>query len=183
MLINDLPEKVDCQVALIADDTLMYQTIKCSHDTLKFQENLTAFSKWAERWGMDVNVKKSKILLFNNRGKFPRCSLHGHELEIVEEVKYLGIIIQSDMKFTAHIQRKLMTANQQLGIIKRTLYWAPTNAKLLAYKTLCLPHLEYAEAAWDPGSKKDIRHRTTPRPSSATYSWHQGEGWCKSCQD
>ena len=49
-----------------------------------------------------------------------------------------------------------MTANQQLGIIKRAFYWAPTNAKLLAYKTLCLPYLEYAAAAWDPSSKKDI---------------------------
>ena len=31
--INDLPEEVDCQVALFAGDTLMYQTIKCVHDT------------------------------------------------------------------------------------------------------------------------------------------------------
>ena len=60
------------------------------------------------------------------------------------------------MKFTAHIQRKLITANQQLGIIKRALYWASTNAKMLAYKTPCLPHLEYAAASWDPSSKKDI---------------------------
>ena len=73
--------------------------------------------------------------------KFPRYSLHGDELEIVEEVKYLGVIIQSDIKFTAYIQIKLMTANQQLGIIKKALYWVPTNAKLLAYKTLCLPIL------------------------------------------
>ena len=51
-----------------------------------------------------------------------------------------------------------MTANQQLGIINKRalLYRAPTNAKLLAYKTLCLPHLEYTAAAWDPNSKKDI---------------------------
>ena len=101
-------------------------------------------------------LRKNKILLFNIRGKFPRYSLFGDELEIVEEVKYLGVIIQSDMKFTAHIQRKLMTANQQLGIIKRALYWAPTNEKLLPYKTLCLPFLEYAAAAWDSSSKKDI---------------------------
>ena len=90
VFINDLPKEVDCQVALFADDTSMYQTIKCSHDTLKFQRNLTALSKWADRWGIDFNVKKSKILLFNNRGKFPRYSLYGHKLEIVEEVKYLG---------------------------------------------------------------------------------------------
>ena len=71
---------------------------------------------------MDFNVKKNKILLFNNRGKFPHYSLHRYELKIVEVVKYLGVVIQSDMKCTAHIQRKLMTANQKLGIIKRALY-------------------------------------------------------------
>ena len=51
-----------------------------------------------------------------------------------------------------------MTANQQLGIIKRALYWAPTNVKLFAYKTFCFSHLEYAAAAWDPSSNKDISY-------------------------
>ena len=60
------------------------------------------------------------------------------------------------MKFTAHIYRKLMTANQQLDIIKRALYWAHSNAKLVAYKTLCLPHLEYSAAAWESSSKRNI---------------------------
>ena len=86
---------------------------------------------------MDFNVKKSKIFLFNSRLTPTQLTL-----EIVGEVKYLGVIIQSDMKFTAHIHRKLMTANQQLGIIKRAVYWTSTDAKLLAYKTLCFPHLE-----------------------------------------
>jgi len=35
-----------------------------------------------------------------------------------------------------------------------TLYWAPEKAKLIAYKTLCRPHPEYAAAVWDPSSKK-----------------------------
>ena len=69
--------------------------------------------------------------------------IHGHKLDIVEKVKYLGVIIQSDMKFTAHIQRKLITANQQLGIIKRALHWAPTNAKLI----LSTQHLLGTQAA------------------------------------
>ena len=99
---------------------------------------------------------KSKILLFNSKSKLSQYSLHGHELEIIEVVKYLGVIIQSvSLKFTAYIHRKRTTANQQLGIIKRALYWAPTNAKLLANKTLCLPHLKYTAAAWDPSHRKD----------------------------
>ena len=88
--------------------------------------------------GDRLNVMKSKILLFNSKSKLSQYSLHGHELEIIEVVKYLGVIIQSDMKFTAYIPRKIMTAKQQLGIIKRALYCPPTNAKLLAYKSLPL---------------------------------------------
>ena len=60
------------------------------------------------------------------------------------------------MKFTAHIHKNLMTASQQSGIIKRALYWVPTNAKPLAYKTRYLSHLEYAAANWNSGSRKEI---------------------------
>ena len=140
----------DCQVALFAEDALMCQTIKW-----KFQNNSTALSKWADKWGIDFNVKKSKILLFNSKSELSHYSLHGHKLEIVEEVKYLGAIIQSDTKFTAHIHGKLMTANQQLDIIKKALSWGPTNVKLFAYNTLCLRHLEYVSAAWDPSSREN----------------------------
>ena len=63
---------------------------------------------------MDFNVKKSKILLFiSSKGKLQHCSLHEHELlGIVEGIMYLGvIIIQSDMKSTAHISLHKAHAN------------------------------------------------------------------------
>ena len=41
-------------------------------------------------------------------------------------------------------------------MIKKAPPWAPTNAKLLAFKTLSLSHLEYAASAWNPNSRKDI---------------------------
>ena len=61
---------------------------------------------------MDFYVKKSKLLLLNITGELPHYSFHDHELKIVEEVKYLKVIIQSDMNFTAHIHRNLMTKNR-----------------------------------------------------------------------
>ena len=41
-------------------------------------------------------------------------------------------------------------ANRQVGMIKRALHNAPETAKLLAYTSLCRPHVEYAASVWDP---------------------------------
>ena len=76
--------------------------------------------------------------------------LNGNQLEIVQEAKYLGIILQSDLKFDKHIQSKQLKARRQLGMIKRALFDAPEQAKLLAYVSLCRPHVEYASTVWDP---------------------------------
>ena len=117
----------------------MYQTITCHQDITRFQRNLDALKKWADTWGMCFNVKKSNIITFNDKSPPPQYLLGGQALVSVEKAKYLGVIIQSDMRFNTHIQKKIMTAKQQLGMIKRALYWAPEKAKLLAYKTLLSP--------------------------------------------
>ena len=74
--------------------------------------------------------------------------------EIVDETKYLDVILQSNLKLDKHIQPKTRWARQQLGMIKCVWYDAPEKAKLLAYTTLCRPHVIYAPAIWDPFTKQ-----------------------------
>ena len=57
--------------------------------------------------------------------------------------------MQSDLKFNKCKETKVKLAKRQLGIIKRALYDAPKKALLLAYTSLCRPHLEYAASVWD----------------------------------
>ena len=97
---------------------------KCSHDTLTFRENLIALGKWADKWRMVFKVLTVKANCYST-----------HSRGVVEEVKYLVVIMQSVMKFTTHINKKLMTTKQLLGMIKGE---NCTNTKLLAYKTLPL---------------------------------------------
>ena len=85
-------------------------------------------------------------------------TLANTQLEIVDETKYLGVILQSNLKFDKHIQSKTRRARQQLGMIKRALYNnAPKKAKLLEYTTLCRPHVEYASTVWNL-STKQLQH-------------------------
>jgi len=101
---------------------------------------------------MSFNISKSKIISFNPKTDTPQYKLIGSVLDPVDSTKYLGVTLQSDCKFDQRILKELLVAKRQLGMIKRALYWAPKRGKLIAYKALCLPHSEYASAAWDPSS-------------------------------
>ena len=54
---------------------------------------------------------------------------------------------KENFKFDKHIDKKLHESRKQFGMIKKALYWVPEKARLTAYKSICLPHLEYASAA------------------------------------
>ena len=91
-------------------------------------------------------------LLFNQIFKSPSSDYHLRivPLEIGQQSKYLGALLQSDLKFSNQIGDKVNKADQQLGMIKRALYKTLESAKLLAYASLCRPHVEYAASVWDP---------------------------------
>ena len=152
--INDLPDCVDCSVGLFADDTLLYQAITNQSDVMKFQQNLNSLSTWTKTWGMDFNLTKSKIIAFKQKLPVPSYTLNGYVLEHTANIRYLGVMLQENLQFDSHIETKISNAKRQLGMVKRALHWAPQKAKLIAYKSLCLPHLEYASAVWDPTSTK-----------------------------
>jgi hypothetical protein len=149
--INDLPDHVDCNISLFADDTLIYQVVNNAQDKLRFQNNVYALQQWANMWCMSFNVDKCSVLPFNQTATSPDTNyvLDGITLETVRETRYLGVILQTDLKFNKHIQSKIGKAKKQLGMIKRALHDAPASARLLAYTCLCRPHVEYAASVWD----------------------------------
>lgn len=58
------------------------------------------------------------------------------ELDTVYETKYLGVVIQNDLKFNTHIRQKVGKAKGQLGMTKQALHCASQSAKTLAYTSL-----------------------------------------------
>ena len=120
-----------------------------------FQGNLNALSIWSKQWKMPfINTNKCQAIAFNPKGEnLPVYHLDGEPLKWVNETVYLGVTVQSNLKYTTHINCKTTKARRILESIKRTLYSAPEKAKLLAYISLCRPILEYAALLWDPAAK------------------------------
>ena len=58
LYINDLPDTIDSQVRLFADDTVLYRTIKSDTDHQRLQTDLDKLSDWAKAWDMQFHPDK-----------------------------------------------------------------------------------------------------------------------------
>jgi len=65
--------------------------------------------------------------------------------------------VSSDLKWHEHISNICLKATRTLNFVRRKTYCCSQRAKNLAYLSLVRPHLEYAAAAWDPYTAKDIQ--------------------------
>jgi len=78
-------------------------------------------------------------------------------LSTVSSHTYLGITVSSDLKWHKHISNICLKATRTLNFVRHNTYCCSQKAKNLAYLSLVGPSLEYAAAAWDPYTAKDIQ--------------------------
>lgn len=69
------------------------------------QNCLDKFANYCSKWGLSMNYKKTKIMIFNKGGKFIKCSfsVNDYKLECVREYKYLGLLIGCGGNFSTAI--------------------------------------------------------------------------------
>lgn len=70
----------------------------------------------------------------------------------MDEIKYLGIIVTSNLSWGSHIQHIRNKANRSLGLIRSVLFNADAKVKEAAVNTIVRPNLEYASCVWDPST-------------------------------
>ena len=76
--------------------------------------------------------------------------LHDTALAFSDHCKYLGITLQSNLRWDKHINEKIANASRTLGLVRRNIKTPSTNIRDLAYKALVRPKLEYASIVWSP---------------------------------
>ena len=117
--INDLPQAVSCNVSLYADDTLLYSEVNSNQEKQLFQMNINALHDWSTKWKMPFNTNKCEIIAFSNRTQAdPMYTLGGNPLKYVQEARYFGIQMQSNLRFDKHTSEKIKDASKVHGCIK-----------------------------------------------------------------
>ena len=76
--------------------------------------------------------------------------LVGQVLREVDQAKYLGITISSELDWSPHISNISAKANNTLAFLRRNLKYCPRQLKENAYISLVRSQLEYSASIWDP---------------------------------
>ena len=123
-----------------------YREINSKLDCSEFQQDLQKLVDWSHTWKMSFNINKCHTL-HAHRKKQPiihTCTMDNTPVTPVTHHLYLGIELQSDLRWTTHIQNTTNKVQKTLNMLKRNLKQASTTVKSQAYKTIVRPgQLEY----------------------------------------
>lgn len=117
LYLNDLP---DClpggitvagtvvKVLLYADDIVLL-----SDSPTDLQNMIDALYIYCVNWGLRINLDKSKIMIFRTGARYSsRLSWKygNNQIDVVNEYKYLGVIITYNLSFKKHLEAKLASS-------------------------------------------------------------------------
>ena len=134
-------------MVLFADDAKMFCRIDTQVEIESFQNDINKLCEWSVDWTLAFNTSKCKILQLGNDPTNHIFEMSEGEIKTdiayVQKEKDLGITIDSQLKFKAHIGIIVAKANQMLGLIKRGFDHMGKEVFLNLYKSLVRPHLEF----------------------------------------
>ena len=91
---------------LYADDMLPYKPVRSPEDFRHLQSDIDHISDWVSCNYLVLNPNKCKTMMISQRRHSvqpPQLILNGMPLEQVETFKYLGVLLSSELSWSAHI--------------------------------------------------------------------------------
>lgn len=164
--INDIVEIASdsYEIRLFADDALIYTTGYSSKEINdKLNKQMEEVDKWVKINRLCVNVEKTKVMLVRGVRKKVneeniKIKLRSKELEVVTEIKYLGIIIDKNLNFSKHVDYISKKVGAKLGVMRRIGMDISAYMRCIVYKAIIAPLFDYCGSILVGVSKTNVQH-------------------------
>ena len=127
---NDISKNIKhCKIALYADDTVLYLANSDYGKTVnRMQVDVDALSQWCLTNGIQMNVEKTKLMLFGNPKKIEKLpafhiKVDDSPLKIVPHYKYLGVMLDSQLNYNKHGQKNYYDCDKQIETVPPYAYF------------------------------------------------------------
>lgn len=120
---------------------------------------LNKLSNWGDECKLRFNTDKTKLMLVTRKLKitYPKFFLKGKELQYVNELNYLGCILDQCLSWLPHIRHVLTKIEKPVFLLDRvaTLWWG-LNSHIISsiYEEVVIPRLLYAYCIWGDSLNK-----------------------------
>ena len=156
--INDLPDVVESEAYLFADDTNIFRLINSIDDQQILQNDLIKLENWSDKCLLKFHPEKCKHMNMHRTPKEEevKYNLLGQQISKVKHEKDIGVLIDDELSFDKHICEMVSKANSIFAALRRTFRTLTADLFLPLCKTLVRTHLDYASSIWAPYKKKYI---------------------------
>ena len=155
LYINDLPRvSTKLKLLLYADDTNIVFENSDTKTTIKtINMEMRKIIVWLKSNKLHINVNKTVSLLFHTRQK--RVNIYINSIVIDDNIipittntKCLGINIDNNLTWKAHINYITKKISKGVGVLLRLRKELSCNIMILIYNTILLPYLTYCCITW-----------------------------------
>ena len=159
--ISDLVVSPPAKLIKYADDVVLCQSVSNQSDFLSLSDNLTATDNFSLQAGLHLNSSKCFECLFSlSRSSFPSepSFISGSPVLRVDTVKYLGVTLQNNLKWSSHILCTVGKLRRLSFHIRKLRQFTAKQSVISSFVTQCvLPIVLYCSPVIFPGLlKKDF---------------------------
>ena len=167
LYINDISSDIESEIRHFADDCVCYREIKDEEDTMKLQRDIDRLGCWGRKLCMrfqPVNCNMVQVTRKRIKKNHVLYTLEGTDIENVESIKYLGVTITCDLRWSTHVSNVCTKTNRTFGFLRRIVSSCPQEVKVAAHS----PGLwQFGVGPLRCSSSGRIRKRTKAR-----FDWH-----------
>ena len=179
LFINDLPLHVTNNLIsfdLFADDATVHTPDKSiSVVEERLQQALTEISDWCKINSMVLNPSKTKCMIIATRQKHQlaplslNLSIQNEPVNQVAEHRLLGVTIDNQLKWQAHINKVCKTVSRNVYLLSKLKQFVDSDARMLFYNAHIRSHIDYASTIWDGSSDVHMKRLNSLNRRAAKY--------------
>ena len=161
IFINDIVENIESYIFLFADDTSMINisdSWNIVNETLN--SDLLLLNNWSSKWLVDFNANKSVYMIISNSAfaaanNTVKLKLNDTPLSLVDTHKHLGLVFNSSLTWSDHVNFTCKRVSKRLGILYKFKNSLNRNILVKLYCSWIRPVIEYCSICYDNISVKD----------------------------
>lgn len=147
IFINDLPNKIQSNIKLFADDTKIFNI---TDNSKMLQEDIDTLLDWSKTWDLHFNIEKCKVLHIGLNNHKNSYYMNNTVISVTTQEKDIGVTFDPLLNFGNHIVKIVSEANRVVGLIKHCFCHLDVESLRLLIQSLVRSKLEYANVIWSP---------------------------------